>query len=412
MSASLERIAIAPKLDALLVGLALCAVPVSIALTEIFLMTAIVARTVQLLRRRTDLRLPRVFWFWLAWAALEILVWLRSPSMRAGQGEMRHLLLIGGLFLAVPALDRLVDRVAVWRGILITATISSLTLIGTFLWRLLFYRSDLDPAVYLRNGGLLHHWMIYAVVELLVFGALLEFWRLYPEEHRWYVPMLAINGLAILLSLTRMLWVCSLLVFAVHLAWRRSRWIWVVPLIPVAAFLLAPGPVRNRVTTSMHPDYYSNAERIQMLGVGWKMIQGSPVTGVGPGRVDELYVSYLSPGDPVPAYHGHLHNNLVQLAAEFGLPVTIAALLFVSILFHDLRRASKSAVDRGDEFLFHTALLGLMGFLASGLFDYTYGHSLAIILIGFVVLMPLIPTSTTGSVVQIEKVLAFAHCPP
>ena len=38
-----------------------------------------------------------------------------------------------------------------------------------------------------------------------------------------------------------------------------------------------------------------------------------------------------------------------------------------------------------------TGLLGLIGFLVAGMFDYTYGHSLALILLSFVVLIPLIP---------------------
>ncbi len=383
------------KLDGLLLGIAFCAAPVSIAVTESILVAAMLQRTWALLRHRAKLYVPRVFWFWLAWAVLEVLVWLRSPSMRAGTGEIRHLLLIASLFLVLPALDRAADRVAVWRGIFITATVSSMFLIGTFVWRLFTYRGPLEPVVYLRNGGLLHHWMIYGTIEILVVSGLLEFWRLYPEERRWCLPVLAINGVAIVLSLTRMLWVCCLLLLALHLLWRRSRWIWAVPLIPLAAFLVAPSPVRQRVAESLHPDYYSNAERIQMLRVGWKMILSNPLTGVGPGRVEELYTSYLSPGDLVPAYHGHLHNNLVQLAAEFGLPVLCAALVFVWMLFHDLLKGCKRAVDRNvdhnEEFLAKAAVLGLAGFLASGMFDYTYGHSLALILLSFVVVMPLIP---------------------
>ncbi len=374
-----------------LLGLALAAVPVSIAVTESILLAAVLSRIVDLARQRSKLFVPRVFWFWLAWATLELLSWLRSPAISAGQGEIRHLFLIASLFLALPALDRIADRVAVWRCIFLTATLSSIFLIGTFVSRMLYYRGELDPVVYLRSGGLLHHWMIYGIVEILVFGGLLEFWHWYPQERPWCVPVLAINGLAIVLSLTRMLWVCCLLLLAVHLARRRSRWIAAVPVLPLAAFLLAPSPVRDRVTTSVHPDYYSNAERIQMLHVGWKMIRESPLTGVGPGRVDELYTGFLSPADPVPAYHGHLHNNLVQLAAEFGLPVACSALVFVAVLIHDLRGTCKRAADRGRQFLCRSALLGLIGFLASGMFDYTYGHSLALILFSFVVLTPLIP---------------------
>ncbi len=377
--------------------------PVSIAVTETLLLAAVLTRTVKLAGNRTKSFLPRVFWFWLAWAVLEILVWSCSPDRRIGQGEIRHLFLIAALFFVLPALDRLRDRVAVWQGLFFTATLSSIFLIGTFLSRLLFFRSALDPVMFLRTGGLLHHWMIYGIVEILVFAGLLEFRYAFPEECRWWPSVMAINGVAILLSLTRMLWICCLLLLALHLGRRRSRWIWAVPALPFVAFLVAPGPVRDRIMTSLHPSYYSNAERVQMALVGWKMVRGSPLTGVGPGRVDQLYTGYLSPADPVPAYHGHLHNNFVQLAAEFGLPVAGMALLFVGVLWFDLRRSSQWATNRSQEFLCRTAVLGLVGFLAAGMFDYTYGHSLALILLSFVVLMPLIPATDTTEPSEIHK---------
>ena len=135
--------------------------------------------------------------------------------------------------------------------------------------------------------------MIYASVEILIFGALLEFRVFYPEERRWATPALCIHCLGILFSLTRILWIGCFLIAALHLIWRRSKWIFALPVLPVVAFLLAPAPVRSRVINSSHPDYYSNAERIQMWRVGWKMIREHPVFGVGPGRVEDLYTSYL-----------------------------------------------------------------------------------------------------------------------
>ena len=374
---------------ATLLGLGLCAVPVSIAVAESLLAGSLLLRLTALVRRRARLFFPRVFWFWLAWAALELLAWLRSPEIRSGLGEIRHLLLIAALFVLLPAFERASDRVTVWRGIVLSATVSSLFLVGHFVWQLRFYRGSLDPVVYLRGGGLLHHWMIYSTVEILVFAALLELWHLYPEDHYWLLPVFAINIVAILLSLTRMLWICCLLLLAFHLAWRRSRWIWAVPCLPFVFFFLVPGAVRSRVTDSMDPGYYSNAERLQMLHVGWKMVREKPLTGVGPGRIEKLYTSYLSATDPVPSYHGHLHNNLAQLAAEFGLPVTGAAVLFAAVLFLDLRRQYHLAKDRDGQFLCRTALLGFAGFAASGMFDYTYGHSLGLILLAFTVLSPL-----------------------
>ena len=128
-----------------------------------------------------------------------------------------------------------------------------------------------------------------------------------------------------------------------------------------------------------------------MLRVGWSMLRQHPWAGVGPGRVDALYTSYLAPGEPVPAYHGHLHDNLVQLAAEFGLPVAAASLIFVGALYAALRKRSRAAAKRDDQFLCRAAILALIGFLLSGLAEYTYGHALGLILLSFAVLSPLVP---------------------
>ncbi|HUI55735.1 MAG TPA: O-antigen ligase family protein [Bryobacteraceae bacterium] len=381
------------RIDALALGAALTAVPVSIAVSEIFLGAALLARIVAAIRVRQVPSAPWIIRVWLVWAGLELVSWFNSPRIAAGTGEIRHLFLIAALFFLIPALDRASYKTAVWRCIFITASAGSIVLAGGFVVRMIRYRQVIaaggDSSFYLRSGGLLHHWMIFAVVEIMVFAALLEYHAAFPEHRRWVMPSLAINGLAILLSLTRALWIGCFLLWAIHLAWRRSKWIWVVPIVPALAFLLAPAAIRHRVVQSLQPDYYSNTERIQMWRVGAKMIAEHPVFGVGAGRVDELYTSYLAPGEPVPAYHGHLHDDALQLAAQFGLPVLAAAMLYVAVLVWQLFRALQSASECEDRFLCRTALLGLTGFLLAGLTDYSYGHALGLILVSFVTLAPL-----------------------
>ena len=385
------------RIDALAAGAAICAVPLSIAVTESFLVIALVARLIYLVRYHVGIRPPRVFWWWTVWAALEIVSWLQSPQIRAGWGEIRHLLLLGSVFLILPPLYRAKTRLAVWRGIFLMASVGSAALVCAFVERAIRYRHQIaaggDPAFYLRTGGLLHHWMIYSVVEVLVFGALLEFRRSYPEQRSWVMPMLAINGLAICLSLTRGLWLACFILLGVHLISRWSKWTWALPLIPAIAFFAAPGPLKARISQSLQWDYYANAERVQMWTVGLRMIRERPLTGVGAGRVEELYTRYLPPGAPVPAYHGHLHNNALQLGAQFGLPVLLAALCCVGALLWDLAQKYRQAYRRDDRFLCRAALIGTAGFLITGMTDYTYGHSLGLILFSFVALSPLVGKS-------------------
>lgn len=384
--------------DSAMLILGLWAALVSIAVSEFFLSIALLVRIYRLVRGQDRLALPRVFRFWGLWAGLEILVWRLSPEPSLGWGEIHHLLLLAALFLVLPAVNKGADRLIVWQGIFLSASLSSLVLIGDFVSRLFYYRRELaaggDVGLYLRSGGLLNHWMVYGTVEILVVAGLLSFWSLYPEERRRWWPVVAINGAAIIVSLTRMAWITCLVMLGVELVWRRSKWIWALPLLPAVLFFMAPRPIRERVTQSIKPSYYSNLERIEMLRVGWQMVKDHTLTGIGPGRIDKLYTSYLSPQDPVPAYHGHLHNNVAELAAEFGIPVVLAAFLVVIMLFRDLFGALSAAPSREEEFAARTGLLALIGYLVAGLFEYTYGHSLGLILLSFAVLPPLLPCAS------------------
>lgn len=370
--------------------LAIWSVPLSIAVAEFFLAIALLFRVIRCARGCEHVTLPRAFWFWLAWAGLTCLAWGLSPQPAAGWNEIRRLLLVASLFVVMPVFNKVSLLVLIWKGVFATATLGSLFLIGDFIWRCFYYRRELaaggDAGFYLRSGGLLNHWMVFGTVEILVVGGLLAFWYLYPEGRRRWWPAIVINGLAVLLSLTRTVWVTSLCLLGLVLVWRRSRWLWALPAMAAALYFLAPGAVRSRLRDSMRPDYYSNFERIQMLRVGWEMIKDHPLTGVGPGRVQKLYPRYLAAGDPVPAYHGHLHNNLVEIATEFGLPVAAAALAFCGILLVGVGRGLSTAITREGQFISLAALLALSGFLLAGCFDYTYGHSLGLILLAFAVL--------------------------
>lgn len=380
-----------------LLGAGLCAAPASIAVAEILLGGALVLYLIAIARGQAAIAPPPVFRIWLLWAALLTASCVSSGEFTKGAGELRHLILIAALFLLLPALDWERDRLAVWRGIFVVGSVSSLVLVARFVVRLLWRPSGVDPAVYLRGGGLLHHWMVFTSVEVVIFAALLEFWRYFPEERRWLAPVLVLHATAILFSLTRTLWLCCLLLLALELLWRRSPWIWALPALPCVLFFIAPNAVRQRVADSSQLEYYSNAERLQMLQVGWRMLKRHPVEGVGPGRVEELYPRYLRAGETLPAYHGHLHNNVVQIAAQSGIPAAAAAMLFVICLAWELWKRQRTASARCDVFLCRAGLLGLAGFTAAGMFDYTYGHSLGLIMVCLATLTPLAPAGSCGA---------------
>ncbi len=138
-------------------------------------------------------------------------------------------------------------------------------------------------------------------------------------------------------------------------------------------FVLMPLPVRDRLASATNPRDVTMNDRVAMWKAGRAMIADHPLTGVGPGRVKPLYPSYRVPGfvNPIP---GHLHNNLVMIAAETGIPSLLAYLAFVGAFFlgalRILRRTPRGDPARG-------VTLGAIGAMAAlfaaGMFEYNFG---------------------------------------
>ena len=196
-------------------------VPISIAVSESFLSLALGVRILRFIRGQVRVQLPMCFWFWLVWAGSAFVVWTQSPEPGLGWSEIRHMLLVAAVFFVLPALHGTSDRLRVWKGILVTSAVSSLFLIGEFVWRAFYYHREIsaggDVGFYLRSGGLLHHWMVYGTVEILVVAGLLSFWTVYREERQRWWPVFAITVAAIVLSLTRMMWLTCLLMLVINM---------------------------------------------------------------------------------------------------------------------------------------------------------------------------------------------------
>ncbi|MGH9417498.1 MAG: O-antigen ligase family protein [Terriglobales bacterium] len=366
--------------------------PLSIAVSETLLAAALATRLYGRARDRCCWELPRVFWWWLlGWAGWEVGVRLLAPPPR-GWSEMRHLALLLALFLVVPALTTSAQRLWVWRGMVYSATLGSAVLTIAFLRLWWHYRHLLTGdqlSLGLRTGGLLGNWMVYASVEAVAMAGLASLWMHFPEQRWQWTVLAAVNAIAVALSLTRTLWLCCAVLAFIALGRQRWRWLAVAPVAAALVWRFGPAVIRLRVLQTFRPGYFSNAERWQMLKVGWRMLRSHPWVGVG--RVDLVYTSYLSPGATVPDYHGHLHNNLVQLLAVFGWPVLLPVLLVLAVVVLDLARARRQASDRAAQCLAQAGVLALAVFMIAGLFDYTYGHSLGLIVIAFALLAALSP---------------------
>jgi hypothetical protein len=67
-----------------------------------------------------------------------------------------------------------------------------------------------------------------------------------------------------------------------------------------------------------------------------------------------------------------------------------------------------TAANPDRRFLANTAVLAFIGFLVAGLFEYTYGHSLGLIMISFAVFPALMPVRGRPSLICADLRRAFA----
>ena len=86
--------------------------------------------------------------------------------------------------------------------------------------------------------------------------------------------------------------------------------------------------MRERAASTFDRTDAAARDRFSMWASGAAMISERPFFGVGPARIHDLYPVYRQPGFVEPRV-GHLHNNLVNVAAETGVPSALAYLAIV-----------------------------------------------------------------------------------
>jgi len=204
------------------------------------------------------------------------------------------------------------------------------------------------------------------------------------------VPMAA----ALLLTLTRSAWLgCGVGALVMLLTARRRA---AAAVLAAAALLLVlvPGPVHDRTVATLDPARLRDAPRLAMWGVGLEMIRDHPVTGVGDHDLNELYWQYRErdaggpvgreayPGGPILVI-GHLHDNALQIAAIWGLPGLILAVVFMVALlrrllrrWHGLRTAPADDGDPAPAAGWALAAVGVWwAFVVAGMFEWNFGDA-------------------------------------
>jgi hypothetical protein len=386
-----------------LLGLLLAALMISISAAEVLVALVVAAAVIHLLdpdaraRWRTPLAAPFV-----AFALVTLLSAARADDPVGALVESKRLLAIPIFFVAVNALEGSPGTLRALRWLFAGVTVASLfALVQTGVcWShphlsprvawLLKVRPDACASGFFRAKGFFSIYMTLGgslLVSLSLLAALLA-----EPGRRWSVTLTlpaVTAALALAFTYARNAW-AGLAAAVVILAGATRRLVMLVPIVVVVVLVLAvPSQLASRARSALDPADPTVRERFYFWEAGLRMVQDAPLLGLGPGGVRRHYPDYKDPAG-IRARTGHLHNNLVQIAAERGVLGLIAWLWIWVAFFGGAGRIYRRLPGHAVEARAITAgsLAAVGGFLVAGLFEYNFGDTEVIDLVWIVMALP------------------------
>jgi len=355
---------------------------VSITFSQAALALALVFWAADCIKRKERPRFPAFFWPLLVYAAWSLVSAARSVNPEISFVDSRDLL----LFLVVPilytgfrSLDQVLPAAA---ALLVSAGTSSL-------YSLLLLLSGTGPGD--RITGFMGHWMTQAGLHLLFCCLALSLF-LGPRERMrilWGAAFL-FSAFALAVTLTRSAWLGLAVGVAVVIALSRPKALLLVPVAFALFFFLSPRPIKSRFFSIFSLRNPSNAQRIEYLETGIRIIREYPVFGTGPDTVDMVFQNPKYGLSELAKRNVHLHNNLTQIGAERGLPGIVLWLAFMAWAFFSLVRRLKDKKSPSRPLVLG-ALAALVAFSAAGLFEYNFGDSEVTTLLLAILTLALVP---------------------
>jgi O-antigen ligase len=179
---------------------------------------------------------------------------------------------------------------------------------------------------------------------------------------------------AIVFSTARGAWLAAgIMGVALALIGRSRRVLGILALlVSLGTVILSASPGLRAQVPSLTSLEGINAHRLAIYRANLDIVSAHPVFGLGFGRYRKQAKSYYE-AHPLADRHSHAHNNFLHLAAEAGL---IGAAAFTFLFAVVLRRALV-ALPRADGGWFRLCgtVLAVVGFLAGGLTQYTFGDN-------------------------------------
>ena len=359
---------------------ALLAALISISVSQFFLVIAILSWVFLLVAKGRRPGMPGFFWPLLVYIGWSLLAAALSRDPATSLSDSRELLL--ALIVLVAAGAYFSTRAYDWGTLALP--VSALL---ACLYSLARYALAHAPGM--RVQGFMGHYMTQAGLLMLFAAAALAVVLYRKDRSRWlWGAALALSLPALALTLTRSAWIGLAAAVCFILLFYKPQALVLVPVAVGLLFAFGTPSMKQRARSIFTTYGYSNQERIEYFRAGVKIIGESPVHGTGPRTVSKIF-QYPQYGLSEQAKKNvHLHNNMVQIAAERGLPALAAWLAFLAWALVDLRKLFRST---GDPALKAAAMGGMAAIVAlfvGGFFEYNFGDSEVASLFYFLIALP------------------------
>jgi len=266
-------------------------------------------------------------------------------------------------------------------ALLAGALFNNLIALGQFISAIVTHSNLMD----IRPSGIMFY-MTFGCINMLAATLAVSLAIFDDCSRRWKLILWATAGLLVVgcaVSLVRSALLGLLVSMFVIIFLKGKRIFVIIPILIVIALLLVP-QVRQRleetiqfnengITLNLANQY---DERLYIFKSGWEMVCRYPILGVGLHNVAVEYTHFRE--KEAVQNTPHLHNNFLQITAQSGF-VGLGAFLFMVFAFFwvlgkRLKLTRKSGEGAGlSRALTCSAIAGLAGFLAMGIFEYNFG---------------------------------------
>lgn len=352
---------------------------VSISLSQIFIFLSFLCWLTILIRGKHKPAFPSFFWPLLAYSLLSLISSFLSVNPEMSLKDSRELL----LFLIVPIIYvGFRSEKTLLRANLAFLASAYLSLIYSFYYYIFMaYPGD-------RITGFMGHYMTQAGLLLLFSTMALSQFFFSRDKIRFFWGLgFLLSLLALALTLTRSAWIGIVIAACVILFLYKPKTLVILPLVLGLFFLLSPQHIKKRASSTVSLKSESNRERIEYFRAGIKIIGEYPLFGTGPDTVDMVFQNPKYELSETAKRNVHLHNNIIQIAAERGILTLLAWLAFMVWTFISLLKLLRNKNSPLYPFT-AAALAAIIGLASAGLFEYNFADSEIATLFLYMITLP------------------------